>query len=973
MTDRQMMTPDHFSNVEKNISITEQKSDNYSKTTSKHEKLTGGNSDEIDIHDPKNKPENRTIHERLTTQEVITADEMDQRRRYQKEYDYLCYMAQARDWIARLINYEMENNLVFKEEIQKGEIFVKLSGVLINENLRVYSNDELVYRHSDNHNLFLNILRQLKLKECYFYSIIDAYNGKNIPSIIYCLHALSNHCEKLGFAFQIKKEQNYTFSESEFKDVKKDIENFNQYDFETIGQEKNDSDGKNDSDENDNLPTDINDLNTVHDSDQNSDDLNSLDEQNQSNSRVNTTTDLTGNKEHLVDSVKQKLENPESVQYSDHLKTAFRHFLRRNTMREVFKGDASLFSIREVLKRQSLSHKYEIEQKHSKIKSLFEKNNGLEREIDQKLLAIELVIQNKRLFSGLPTNLASYSNNERLSRIFNIMRQEPQILLNVLSKVDNPEMFLCRYVLPLFLSSTNNSSNSSGVDNLRDEFLVLRIIDQSTEKFNELTGLLVVNLFKGSENARELAKKLLIRETIQLSDEKQQYLQSLEHIKQIVNQLLDQLFQNVYLFPHYLVHCFSKSKNDLITFYREVISPLIVAPSAFLLQSDKNNMLLNNLNTLNTIDSVLEGAILQSYKTNYYKPLEKYGETVYARFSSFYENILNISNLSVQSNLLFRVNRPFIKITHEQCNEFITVMKDICPIVLQDISNIKTDIHSRIVQENPEQNVDIFNDFVSKMVINEQPEGEDLKIYLHSVVNDKINNSLDNIIDIIRVSKGNDLNNIMNRKSTQEEELAYKKLVNYKSSLQNSINQSDQESVIFDINDRLSHLDTLKNKNSQILNYSNTIKNVCECLEENQIIMNQKTNELTINNRTIENLKKKQAYLVNNLKNYNDYYNSLLQAYYKKGKNCNKENTYRYSLNSLSKQNVVILSGDSNNSTDLFIECARPGYFTFTLGQLHDKIVLEDLLKNRESEIALVNLRFKCKGLIRILNECWGK
>lgn len=110
--------------------------------------------EEIDINDPKAKPETVTIHNRNCP---LTSDEMDKNRKYNKEYEYLCFMAQARDWVSRITGKEMTTNQEFKKEIQKGEIFIKLISTILDQEIVLFESSKLKYKHSDNHNISYKI------------------------------------------------------------------------------------------------------------------------------------------------------------------------------------------------------------------------------------------------------------------------------------------------------------------------------------------------------------------------------------------------------------------------------------------------------------------------------------------------------------------------------------------------------------------------------------------------------------------------------------------------------------------------------------------------------------------------------------------------------------------------------------------------------------------------------------------------
>lgn len=1084
---------------------------------------------EIDITDLRNKPENINIHQRLTTQDVITADEMDSRRKYQKEYEYLCYMAQARDWISRLTNVEIENNQVFKEMIQKGEIFIKLASVLTNRNIKIYEHDELVYRHSDNHNFFLSTLRSVKLRECYLYVTIDAYNAYNIPSVIYCLHALSNHCEKLGFDLRIEKEKKYIFTEKELSSVKKDIEQFSQFDFDKIGTEDVSFNYK----EKNTFKNILSDLSRVAVENFKNNKgrffKNCYEKYAFENECKNVKEKLNKLKEvpqplsyFLAQRVKEKITSIHGKEHSDSLKMIFRFFLRRNAMKEVFSGNASLFSIREVLRRQPVSLKYQIESKHELIKQEMEENSRIELEIDNLLTSIELVLENKRLFSELPTDILPYENNQNFGRIFNIIRSNPMILLNILSKMDNIDDFVCRYILPLFSVPSKKSREGSlrsllshdsgfpresqntaplvfrdGADCLvvRDEFLLLQIINtdfsknsqcfyknkDESEDIYHLSYRVVINMFRSSDMAGYLARDLFIKEDIKVAHTDQEYYDTLENLKRVVENLIRKLA--ITQFPYYLIYFFIKynSPDDIKHFFKDVVSPLITAPDAFVDMVPRKV----NRDFLNTVSSLIEHILTGDITINYFLPLIEWGRAIKKKFLDLFEEIKYKTNISLKSGM-FRIQRPFIKLNYKELNDLLTLLKLIPPLAQikrinvsqQGFKDMKTDIYDVYQRVKPFQS-DILSDtdtskttyhrsepsqgdtlsdldtskntyhrielqggtlsdadtsknkksfsnlesVFNRLVKDTEPfhyiDNEDIKIYLNTIIHDSSSSDVDDLIDIIRVSKGNDLNSIINRKSTPEEEMKYKKLLNYRNMTKKkylmehadddhsiggdfyqsptstftendleisttshyTVNDSDMKnSSVIDINDRIHHLDKLKSKLPSKEITPETIAKICERIEEAQIIICQKHNELKINNQTLQNLKKKNSFLIIQRKSYSDYYKSLLKNYFHISKgNCTKKSkygTFKYSQQSLVKKRVLN-SAFKEGNTHFYLSCEQAGLFNISAYQKDrqleiNQIRFENILRKRkQASILIGNFDFNPKGLISIVNQCY--
>lgn len=49
---------------------------------------------------------------------------------------------------------------------------------------------KLDFRHSDNINIFFNFVQKEGLPEGFIFELTDLYNKKNLPKVIYCIHAL---------------------------------------------------------------------------------------------------------------------------------------------------------------------------------------------------------------------------------------------------------------------------------------------------------------------------------------------------------------------------------------------------------------------------------------------------------------------------------------------------------------------------------------------------------------------------------------------------------------------------------------------------------------------------------------------------------------------------------------------------------------------------------------------------------------
>lgn len=955
---------------------------------------------EIDLNDESKKPIRKNVHDRIE-QGSVSAYEMDQNRKYEKEYEYLCYMAQARDWISKNIHMEISNNLEFKEKLRKGEILVDLANVISGKDARVYRNDELVYRHTDNHNVFMNFLRDVKLNRCYHYGVLDAYDDVNIPSVIFCLHALSNHLQKFGYVNKIEKKR-YVFSEKELSSARKDIKNFSALQFDAIGR-------------------DVKEMKKVIDEEyvpsprRLSRLVRNLCRYKEYREKVNSTKSILKEQiENLNNTIpmvivdfikkrlKEKIARRLSSKHDEVLRRTFRRFLMRNPMKEVLSGRASLFSIREVLKRQSTDIKYVVDAKHRLITEKLKENYELETEIDKIMCSIEKVLDNTRLNIGLESSLYPTEYNKNFEKILFYMQTEPKILLDVLGKIDKDELedFIARYIVPLFSTSSE-----------RDKYLILKIVDEDNnelmnssfysednteEDIRLISYKIIVNLFRSSKTATEIRDALLITDKVNVSNAKEDYIKSLNTIKDIVSRTVDTICGIA--MPYYVLYFFSKrgeSKRaaDLHDFYSDFISPFIAAPDAFPNFQGKFDR-----NTLLTIDAVFNGIIKGEFDNDYYLPLSSWGMDVREQLEMYFCESIS-RKTKITSNSKFRINKPMIQFSLKELNQLLGI--------LQVITTKSADFDNLIRRTKPYEYYD--NEFVTLHLSNPIIKDEE----------DKFVGVVGDIIDVISVTKGRDLERILMSKSTREEECKYRKLLDYKNNLikvsvkecmedYDNVNNSDEseydllnkDSFVnnddraesLDINDStlldelkegvLKRIDVLeKNRVLTANKYDELVQKVCERIEEIRILTSQRRMEIKINNKTLNNLKKQNKFLRLRMDTVTEYFQSLLESYFVKGNgNCSRKSTYgtyKYKFKQLHKKNILMAVHDYmvDDPVVLYFSCERPGVIDVHVlagGQTVENVCItfEEILNKREERSIVVgSLEFNSKGLLRLVND----
>lgn len=62
----------------------------------------------------------------------------------------------------------------------------------------IYNDPVRHFRHTQNINIFFEFLREVELPRIFVFETVDCYDGKNLPKVIYCLHALSQLLYRRG-------------------------------------------------------------------------------------------------------------------------------------------------------------------------------------------------------------------------------------------------------------------------------------------------------------------------------------------------------------------------------------------------------------------------------------------------------------------------------------------------------------------------------------------------------------------------------------------------------------------------------------------------------------------------------------------------------------------------------------------------------------------------------------------------------
>ncbi|KAH0562813.1 hypothetical protein GP486_002564 [Trichoglossum hirsutum] len=117
---------------------------------------------------------------------------MDKQRQFLQAYEYLCHIGEAKDWIEDIIQKQIPPIVQLEEALRDGVTLAEIVQALKpGRPLRIFRHPKLQFRHSDNIALFFRFLAEMELPELFRFELTDLYEKKNIPKVIYCIHALS--------------------------------------------------------------------------------------------------------------------------------------------------------------------------------------------------------------------------------------------------------------------------------------------------------------------------------------------------------------------------------------------------------------------------------------------------------------------------------------------------------------------------------------------------------------------------------------------------------------------------------------------------------------------------------------------------------------------------------------------------------------------------------------------------------------
>jgi Ras GTPase-activating-like protein IQGAP2/3 len=117
---------------------------------------------------------------------------MDKQRQFLQAYEYLCHIGEAKEWIEDIIHQPIPPIVELEEALRDGVTLAEVVQTLSpDRKYRIFRHERLQARHWDNVAMFFRYLDEVQMPDLFRFELIDLYEKKNIPKVIYCIHALS--------------------------------------------------------------------------------------------------------------------------------------------------------------------------------------------------------------------------------------------------------------------------------------------------------------------------------------------------------------------------------------------------------------------------------------------------------------------------------------------------------------------------------------------------------------------------------------------------------------------------------------------------------------------------------------------------------------------------------------------------------------------------------------------------------------
>lgn len=117
----------------------------------------------------------------------------DRERKNLQAYEYLCHVEEAKEWMEGVLGETLPDAIDLPEKLVDGVILAKITRHFRPDLVkRIFEHKRLQYRHIDNIDCFFKFIADVRVPDLFTFELIDLYERRNIPKVIYCIHALSH-------------------------------------------------------------------------------------------------------------------------------------------------------------------------------------------------------------------------------------------------------------------------------------------------------------------------------------------------------------------------------------------------------------------------------------------------------------------------------------------------------------------------------------------------------------------------------------------------------------------------------------------------------------------------------------------------------------------------------------------------------------------------------------------------------------
>ncbi|CEP22833.1 unnamed protein product [Cyberlindnera jadinii] len=111
----------------------------------------------------------------------------------QKGYEYLCRISEAKKWIEGVIGEDIPSEAELATDgLRDGVVLAKLTRHFRPDLVKkIVPAGKLQFKHTENINVFFQFLDSIQMPDLFRFELTDLYDKKDIPKVIFCLHALT--------------------------------------------------------------------------------------------------------------------------------------------------------------------------------------------------------------------------------------------------------------------------------------------------------------------------------------------------------------------------------------------------------------------------------------------------------------------------------------------------------------------------------------------------------------------------------------------------------------------------------------------------------------------------------------------------------------------------------------------------------------------------------------------------------------